>query len=106
MPPWLEQQADSWSPFRNNRIYRHSGPCPGRVWPLGERIFEEKKTANWTKRTRYCYNQRRELSHSYRRVNNDCTVETAYSYDLNHNRTRKNETRYSSNANDQLTAGG
>ena len=70
---------------------------------LGQRIFEEKQTANWTKRTRYGYNQRRELSHSYRRVNNGCTVETAYSYDLNHNRVKKNETRYQSNTNDQLT---
>lgn len=71
---------------------------------LGQRILEEKQTANWGKKTRYCYNQRRELSHSYRKVNNGCTVETAYGFDLNHNRVKKNETRYSSNANDQLTS--
>jgi RHS repeat-associated protein len=52
----------------------------------------------------YAYNKRRELSHSYRKVNHECTVETFYRYDQNHNRVKKNETRYSSNANDQLTS--
>jgi RHS repeat-associated protein len=70
---------------------------------LGQRKLEEKRTANWTKNTKYAYNKRRELSDSYRRVNNDCTVETHYEFDLNHNRTKKNETRYHSNTNDQLT---
>lgn len=70
---------------------------------LGQRKLEEKKTSNWTKSTRYAYNKRRELSNSYRKVNRGCTIETSYGYDLNHNRIKKDETRYRSNANDQLT---
>jgi RHS repeat-associated protein len=69
---------------------------------LGQRIVEEKTSAEQCKLTRYCFNARRELIQSDRRVGNGCGVRTNYRYDLNHNRIGQNQYRYQHNAADQL----
>lgn len=69
---------------------------------LGQRIVEEKTSAEQCKLTRYTFNARRELIASDRRVGNGCGVRTNYRYDLNHNRIGQNQYRYQHNAADQL----
>ena len=49
----------------------------------------------------YCYNPRRELISSDRRIGNQHTV-TNYRYDLSHNRTGQNQFSYQHNNADQL----
>ena len=71
---------------------------------LGQRIVEEKNSAEQTKLSRYCYNTRRELIQSDRKIGNSPTVVTKYQYDLNHNRTAKNQFVYTNALGDQLTA--
>ena len=69
---------------------------------LGQRIVEEKTSAEQCKLTRYTFNARRELIASDRRVGNGCGVRTNYRYDLNHNRIGQNQYRYQYNSADQL----
>ena len=71
---------------------------------LGQRIVEEKNSAEQSKLSRYCYNTRRELTQSDRKIGSRPTVVTKYQYDLNHNRTAKNQFVYTNALGDQLTA--
>ena len=70
---------------------------------LGQRIVEEKNSAQQCKLTHYCYNPRRELISSDRRIGNQHKV-TNYRYDLNHNRVAQNQYTYQHNSADQLTS--
>ena len=69
---------------------------------LGQRQVEEKTSAEQCKLTRYCFNARRELIQSDRRIGNGCNTVTKYRYDLNHNRIGQNQYQYQHNAADQL----
>ncbi|MBT9588848.1 hypothetical protein IV102_36270 [bacterium] len=70
---------------------------------LGQRIVEEKTSAEQCKLSRYCYNPRRELIQSDRRIGNGCNTVTQYRYDLNHNRIGRDQFTYEHNSADQLT---
>jgi RHS repeat-associated protein len=71
---------------------------------LGQRIVEEKTSPEQCKLSRFCYNLRRELTRSDRRIGNGCNMVTQYRYDLNHNRIGRDQFTYENNNADQLTA--